>query len=195
MLGRVIEVVSGQSFDQYLQEHIFTPLDMPDTSFLVPKAKHDRVATIYRAGDDGTLTALPKNYGSATFFSGGGGLFSTIRDYSRFAQMLLNGGELDGKRIVKRETIEMMTTNQIGPLLALGIIKYGLGFGLMMEPSLRGAKTPARSRYFWGGIYSTNFAVDRRRELVTVIMTQVLPTNHGGAERVMNLIVENAIVK
>ena len=104
----------GKSFDRYLQEQIFNPLDMHDTSFLVPEAKRDRVATIYRAGSAGRSLRCPKNYGSETFFSGGGGLFSTARDYTRFAQMLLNGGELDGARILKPETIAPMTTNQIG---------------------------------------------------------------------------------
>ena len=131
VLGRVIEVVSGQSFDKYLQEHIFTPLDMHDTFFSVPEAKRDRVATIYRAGDKGALEALPRRYGSETFFSGGGGLFSTARDYTRFAQMLWNGGTLDGTRILKPETIATMTTNQIGKHLAF-MMKYGLGFGLML---------------------------------------------------------------
>lgn len=194
VLARVIEVVSGESFDQYLEKRVFRPLDMRDTSFLVPSAKRDRVATIYRAGLNDSLTPLPKIYGSATFFSGGGGLFSTARDYSRFAQMLLNKGEFEGQRIVKPGTIEKMTTNQIGSLTAFGLLKYGLGFGLIPEPTFRGRK-PAISRYFWGGIYSTNFSNDPRQDLLTIIMTQVLPTNHGGAERVLNMVVGNAIVK
>src|SRR5262249_55202258 len=109
VLGRLIEVVSGQGFDAFLQARILTPLDMRDTSFLVPEGKRDRVATIYRAGEGAGLTPLPKRYGSKTFFSGGGGLFSTARDYTRFAQMLLNGGELDGVRLLKPETIAQMT--------------------------------------------------------------------------------------
>ncbi len=153
VLGRVIEVVSGQGFDRYLQERIFQPLAMCDTFFLVPETKRERVATIYRSGDGGTLTPLPKRYGSATFFSGGGGLFSTARDYTRFAQMMLNGGELDGKRILKPETIAMMTTNQIGErnarIAAIFLGKYGLGFGLMMTPAKAGS-TPVLHRYYWG---------------------------------------------
>jgi CubicO group peptidase (beta-lactamase class C family) len=87
VLGRVIEVVSGRPFDQYLRECVLQPLDMPDTSFFVPMAKRDRVATIYRTGLlGGPLIALPRSFGSETFFSGGGGLFSTARDYARFAQ-------------------------------------------------------------------------------------------------------------
>ena len=192
VLGGVIEVVSGERFDRYLEVHIFTPLDMPDTSFLVPESKRARVATIYRAEGEKPLAAEPKRFGSATFFSGGGGLFSSIRDYTRFAQMLANGGELDGRRIVKPETITAMTTNQIGKFMAFGVVKYGLGFGLLFAPGASGGK-PALDRYFWGGLYSTSFWVDPRHDLVAVLMTQVLPTNHGGAERVLSRVLEKSI--
>jgi CubicO group peptidase (beta-lactamase class C family) len=192
VLGRVIEIVSGQSLDQFLHERIFTPLDMVDTAFFVPAAKRDRVATIYRAVG-GTLTARPKRFGSETFFSGGGGLFSTTRDYSRFAQMLQNGGELDGHRIVKPETIAMMTTNQIGKLTAL-MGKYGLGFGLAMSGRTQDGK-PVLARYFWGGYYSTNFWIDPRHDVVAVIMTQVLPTNYGDSNGVFRGKVDAAIQK
>ncbi len=192
VLGRVIEVVSGQGLDKYLQEHILTPLDMRDTAFFVPHARRDRVATIYRS-EGGALTALPKNYGSETFFSGGGGLCSTARDYTRFAQMLLNGGVLDGIRILKPETIAMMTTNQIGKLSAF-TVKYGLGFGLVLTRGPDDGK-PVLDRYFWGGYYSTNFWIDPRHDLVAVIMTQVLPTNHGGSEELFRRAVDAAVRK
>jgi CubicO group peptidase (beta-lactamase class C family) len=191
VLGRLIEIVSGQSFDQFLQARIFTPLDMGETFFFVPADKRDRVATIYRAVG-GALTAIPKKYGSETFFSGGGGLFSTIRDYTRFAQMLQNGGELDGNRIVKPETIAMMTTNQIGKLTAF-TAKYGLGFGLAMTGGPDGK--PVLGRYFWGGYYSTNFWIDPRHDLVAVIMTQVLPTNRGDSDGLLRRGLEAAIRK
>jgi CubicO group peptidase (beta-lactamase class C family) len=167
---------------------------MRDTGFVVPEAKRDRVATIYRGGGQDGLTALPKNYGSATFFSGGGGLFSTVRDYSRFAQMLQGGGELQGTRILKPETIRQITTNQIGKLSAMGVLKYGLGFGLELAPA-KDRAAPVLKRYFWGGLYSTNFWVDPEHDLVAVIMTQVLPTGYGGAERVFRRAVNAALVK
>jgi len=192
VLGRVIEVVSGQGLDKYLQEHILTPLVMRDTAFFVPHARRDRVATIYRS-EGGALTALPKNYGSETFFSGGGGLCSTARDYTRFAQMLLNGGVLDGIRILKPETIAMMTTNQIGKLSAF-TVRYGLGFGLVLTQGPDDGK-PVLDRYFWGGYYSTNFWIDPRHDLVAVIMTQVLPTNHGGSEELFRRAVDAAVRK
>ncbi len=196
VLGRVVEVVSGKGLDPYLQERILQPLDLHDTFFFVPEEKRERVATIYRSGDGGTLTPIPKNYGSTTFFSGGGGLFSTARDYTRFAQMMLNGGELDGVRILKPETIAMMTTNQLGDkdarIAGIPLGKYGLGFGLMMSPAKAG-EPPVLNRYYWGGFFSTNFWIDPRHDLVAVIMTQVLPTNHGGAHEVFRRAVDSAI--
>ena len=194
VLGRLIEVVSGQSFDKYLEERILKPLDMHDTFFQVPESKRDRLATIYRADATGKLSPIPRNFGSATFFSGGGGLFSTARDYARFAQMLDNGGELEGARIIKRETISEMTINQIDKLSAFGVMKYGLGFGLVQTAD-RGSGKPILNRYLWGGFYSTNFWIDPRNDLVAVIMTQVLPTNYGGAERVFQAVVNSAIEK
>lgn len=193
VLGRVVEVASGQPFDQYLQEHILGPLNMVDTSFLVPESKRDRVATIYLANVlSGKLRPAPRSYGSATFPSGGGGLFSTVRDYTRFAQMLLNGGTLDGARILKTETLARMTTNQIDGHTAFGMFKYGLGFGLEMARE-EGGDQPVMSRFFWGGLFSTNFWVDPRHDVVAVILTQVLPTNHGGAVLVLRRAVDSAI--
>jgi CubicO group peptidase (beta-lactamase class C family) len=195
VLGRVIEVASGRPLDQYLRDEIFTPLNMPDTSFWVPEAKRDRVATIYRTGVlGGPLIPLPRTFGSETFFSGGGGLFSTARDYARFAQMLLNGGELEGVRILKAESIAAMTSNQIGELSALGLYKYGLGFGLEMSPGREGGKAEL-ANYFWAGFFSTNFWVDPRKDLIGVMMTQILPTNHGNSQRVLRLGIDRTIEK
>ena len=203
VLGRVVEVVSGESFDHYLQEHILKPLDMVDTFFLVPEAKRDRVATLYLAGLLGKLAPLPADYGSATFFSGGGGLFSTARDYSRFGQMLLEGGTLEGRRILRPETIEAMTTNQIGDgddgdpghRGARGYevrpgVRPGAGAGVRIR-----RHRPLLGRYFWGGVFSTNFWVDPQHEIVAVILTQVLPFNHGGTALVFRGVVDAAIEK
>jgi CubicO group peptidase (beta-lactamase class C family) len=192
VLGRLVEVVSGQTFDEYLQEHICKPLDMQDTFFFVPESKRDRMATIYRAPAGAALSPLPKNYGVATYFAGSGGLFSTARDYTRFAQMILEGGALGGKRILRPETIRAMTTNQVGDLtLALGDgprlqgMKYGLGFGLEMAPAA-GAVAPAPSarRFFWGGAFSTRFWIDPEHDMVSVFLTQVLPTSATAASLV-----------
>ena len=199
VLGRLVEVVSGQKFNQYFQVHIFKPLDMHDTSFVVPAEKRDRVATLYLAAPGEKLAPLPKSYGSATYFSGGGGLFSTACDYARFAQMLLAGGELEGQRIVRPETIRAMTTNQIGELTTsiAGItsvsgMKYGLGFGLEQAQGSNGS-APALGRYFWGGAFSTSFWIDPQHEVVAVLLTQVLPFNHGDVAGVFRGVVDPAI--
>jgi CubicO group peptidase (beta-lactamase class C family) len=165
---------------------------MYDTAFLVPESKRERVATIYRAEAAGKLSALPRNFGSATFFSGGGGLFSTARDYARFAQMLANRGELEGARILKPDTISEMTTNQIGKQSAFVVMKYGLGFGLFQTAGLRGER-PVLHRYGWGGYYSTQFWIDPRNDTTGVLMTQVLPTYASGADKVFLSVVSSAI--
>ena len=175
VLGRVIEVISGKSLDAFFQEKIFQPLDLRDTSFYVPESKRDRLATIYRATLDKGLTPLPEDRGSKTFFAGGRGLFSTARDYTRFAQMLLNGGALDGVRMLKPETVAAMTSNQIGLRTAMGSMKYGLGFGLDLRRGSDGGAAVLH-RYFWDGAYSTSFSVDPRRGVVAVAMTQVVPS-------------------
>lgn len=192
VLGRVVEVASGRRLDQYLQERIFTPLDMRDTSYHVPEDKRGRVATIYDAGEDGALSPLPREYGSETYFGGGAGLFSTARDYARFAQMMLNGGVLEGRRILEPSTVDAMTTNQIGDLWSFGERKYGLGFGLAQASGPDGG-APVLERYFAGGSYSTNLWVFPRRDLILVLMEQVSPTNHGGADLVFYRVVNAAI--
>jgi CubicO group peptidase (beta-lactamase class C family) len=110
--------------------------------------------------------------------------------------MLLNGGALDGARILKTETIAKMTTNQIGDndakIAGISVGKYGLGFGLMLTPA-KGSDKPVLNRYYWGGFFSTNFWIDPRRGLVAVIMTQVLPTNHGDADDVFRRVVDGAV--
>jgi CubicO group peptidase (beta-lactamase class C family) len=194
VLGYLIEVVSGQTLDRFLRDRIFAPLDMRDTFFFVPESKRDRVATVYSTGGTASdpLIARPRTFGSATYFSGGGGLFSTARDYSRFSQMLLNGGEFEGKRFVKRDTLTLMTSNQIGDQMAFGVMKYGLGFGLMIE-STPGAAEPVLDSFFWAGAYSTNFWVDPRRDIIGVVMTQVLPVTRDTqiVHDIVNKSVEN----
>jgi CubicO group peptidase (beta-lactamase class C family) len=194
VLAHVVEVVSGRNFDTYLQQQIFAPLDMRDTTFLVPQDKRERVATIYDAGEGGTLAPLPKEYGSATYFGGGTGLYSTARDYARFVLMLRNGGALYDVRVLEPATVAAMTINQIGKHFASPERKYGFGLGLAFSAGRDGAE-PLLERYYGGGVYSTNFWVIPRRDLVLVLMTQISPTNHGGADRVFYQVVNTAIEK
>ena len=161
VLGRVVEVVSGKSLDVYFEERIFKPLDMVDTAFYVPASKVGRFATNYGPGLIVIDNPAKSPYLTPPkFFSGGGGLVSTARDYTRFCQMLLNGGELRGTRLLKHETVQMMTHNQL-PREALPMampvgtrsdngLGFGLGFAVRMALNPDIPTSPV-GEYFWGG--------------------------------------------
>jgi CubicO group peptidase (beta-lactamase class C family) len=181
VLGRLVEVLSGQSFDVFLRERIFEPLGMNDTGFVVPASKSDRVAPTYgHSGQDRTLgpgdtsiCELPP-----TLFSGGAGLRSTAQDYARFAQMLLNGGELDGARILGRKTIEMMTVDHLEEGMPTGFLSpgwsFGLGFTVKTEAGMDGLPSSV-GEYNWIGIQGTSFWVDPEEDLIGVFMIQIRP--------------------
>jgi len=178
-LGRIVEITSGMTFDQFLQERIFAPLQMGDTSFVVPDDKLPRVVTLYERTDDGKLErqdATPAWLDSKTLFSGGGGLYSTTHDYMRFAQMLLNRGELDGERILGTRTVELMASNHVGDLYGPAANRAeGLGFGLTVEVVLDPVLANTRrgeGSFSWGGAFGTYFWVDPYNDLVAVMMIQ-----------------------
>lgn len=185
--GKLIEKLSGTSLDAFFSKRIFEPLAMSDTGFFVPAAKLDRFATNYGPKQGGGLAvvdAAAKSpfLQSPAFFSGGGGLVSTLDDYLRFAQMMLNGGELDGKRILKPETVAMMTKNQLDPKLvpiSLGFLplpRTGFGLGVAVKVSASPAESQGSiGEYMWAGAASTQFFVAPRERLIGVIMTQYLP--------------------
>ena len=176
--GYLVEVLSGQPFDQFLQERIFDPLGMVDTGFHVPAEKADRFAEVYGYQEDGSLIAQEGFGGSrsylepAVFFSGGGGLVSTPLDYMRFCQMVLNGGELDGVRILSPLTVELMHRNQLPR--ELGEMSPGTGFGLdfavVADPVA--ADGISKGEYYWGGAAGTWFWIDPKEDLVFVGMIQ-----------------------
>jgi CubicO group peptidase (beta-lactamase class C family) len=194
VLGRLVEVVSGRTLDEFFRERIFKPLRMNDTHFLLPKEKHPRLAALYTPGKDQTIRRVgddPVKAGglaySATFptkggayFSGGAGLVSTAGDYLRFLQMLLNGGELDGIRLLRAETVARMTRNQIGdfkvPFSGHGD-GFGLGVGVLTERG-RGSDPAGVGTYSWGGIFYTYFWADPERKLIGILMTQTFPFDH-----------------
>ena len=177
VLGRVIEVVSGQPFDQFLQSRLFGPLHMVDSGFSVPADKLDRLVAVPGAQPrpllDGDVATRQ------TFFSGGGGIVSTVPDFLRFCQMLLNGGELDGARILKPETVRLMTTNSLppdihlagheaGPVFGTG---WGLGFAVRTNPDF--SLIPgAVGSFNWQGSWGTFFSVDPVQKLILVMMMQ-----------------------
>ena len=185
VLGRVIEIVSGQSLDQFFTERVFGPLDMKDTVFWASGERANRLASLYRPAANGTLQPhaierLPFTQ-PPTLLEGGVGLLSTVRDYSRFAQMVLNQGTLGGYQLLKPETIAMMTSNRIpDALLPLfgreNGYGWGLGFCIAMDPTL--FRYPiGEGVFWWDGSAGTRFFIDPRQKLITVIMAQVSPAN------------------
>ena len=191
--GRLVEVLSGMSFYEFLRTRIFEPLDMSDTYFTLPAEKLPRLAQLYapkgvqgnnffaRASGPGLDVANPavsRGYVEGTKFeSGGGGLVSTTRDYLRFSQMLLNGGELDGVRLLSPKTIELMTTNHLGDI-PMGFNRtgagFGLGFGLILNPGDVGEVSSA-GEYNWGGAAGTRFWIDPQENLIGIFMVQSIP--------------------
>jgi len=202
VLGRVVEVASGQSLDKFFAERIFEPLGMVDTAFYVPSEKIDRFATNYGPNPQGGLQPIdiPKTSRYTempTLFSGGGGLVSTASDYMRFCLMLLNKGQFGGKRLLKAETVEMMTKNQL-PEQAYPIgngdragVGFGLGFSVRVESS-NGDSSSRLGEYGWGGMASTHFWISPNDEIAVVALTQHIPYL-GQAENALKPIIYEAI--
>jgi CubicO group peptidase (beta-lactamase class C family) len=185
VLARLVEVVSGQSFDEFLAQRIFKPLDMRDTGFFVPPDKQARFAAVQGPEDDQLkVIEIPVTTGflhRPTLFSGGGGLVSTARDYMRFCQMIAAGGELDGKRLLRRETLQMMTTNQLPkeayPISLGGFsipgVGFGLGFSVQVEPGLLSAARVGE--YGWSGLASTTFWISPKDDVSVIVLQQFMP--------------------
>jgi CubicO group peptidase (beta-lactamase class C family) len=183
ILGRLVEVLSGKPLDVFLKERIFDPLGMKDSYFYLPDDKKDRLVTLYEKPTlDSKLVVSTQNTnqnfpiaGYKRYFSGGAGLVGTIEDYGRFCLMLLNGGEFNGRRILGRKTIELMTTNQIGDLTVWDSgDKFGLGFEIMTEQGA--ALIPGSVGSFkWGGIYSTDYLIDPKEDMICLVYTNVFP--------------------
>jgi CubicO group peptidase (beta-lactamase class C family) len=182
VLGRLIEVITGQSLDVFLRERIFAKLGMEDTHFYVPISKVSRLATHYRWGANQKIeVADPASSESRwvrephIYFAGAGGLVSTTSDYYRFLQLMLNGGEMDGVRLLGRKTVELMTTNHTGrfPIFLNGPgFGFGLGFYVVTDVGATGIPG-SLGKYGWGGAYGTNFWVDPAEGMIGIIMTQV----------------------
>ena len=181
VLGYLVEVISGQSFDVFLKEKIFEPLGMKDTGFHVPEEQLHRFAANYAPAEDGKIKLIDDPATSVfskprTFFSGGGGLASTTADYIRFSQMLLNKGELDGARLLGRKAIELMTMNHLGKEShpfedpARG---FGLGFSVAMDVA-KSRSLGSVGTFGWGGAAATTFWVDPQEEIIGLFMTQLM---------------------
>ena len=188
ILGAIIEVASGQPLDVFLRTRIFEPLQMQDTHFFLPADKRERLAAVYsirdgkivRAPDEGTMQSQGQYVdGPRKSFSGGAGLLSTATDYARFLQAMLNGGELDGARILSRKTVELMTTDHLHGLEFRPGEGFGLGFSVVKDVGERGIPG-SLGEYGWGGAYHSTYWVDPVEDMVVVYFTQLLPS--GGLD-------------
>ena len=210
ILGYLVEQISGQTLDQYFADHILEPLGMVDTAFHVPETKRSRFAANY-SFHEGGLRLIDNPADSPylkppTFRSGGGGLISTCADYFRFAQMLLNKGEIDGVRILGRKTVELMTANHMpnnGDLSSMGMPVFsetpydGIGFGLGVSVMLDPAKAQilgSPGEYAWGGAASTAFWVDPVEEQIVIFLTQLMPSSSYPIRRELRVLSYGAIV-
>jgi len=181
LLGRLVEVVSGQTLGDHLQEHIFTPLGMTDTGFTVPTAHLSRMAEPFAHDPDGGVPMAVTDFRQpGRMEGGGGGLVSTARDYARFLQFMLNRGALDGVRLLGPRTVDYMTADHLGAIPAAqgasaGLLAPGHGFGLgfAVRTAAGIAPTPGSvGMYYWGGIAGTSFFVDPAEDLFAILMLQ-----------------------
>ena len=201
VLGRLVEVLSGTTFDEFLRTRLFEPLGMVDTFFYIPGAKADRLAALYApsaAGGldevEGTIEGNHLIYSATystgehrSYFAGGAGLSSTVQDYARFLQMLLNDGELDGVRILSPVTVDLMTRDHIGDVPAGSVVQpgsagFGLGFAIRGDPGADG-EIGSEGAYYWSGFFNTTFWVDPKEQLLGILLTQVFPSTSDIQER------------
>jgi len=205
--ARLVEVLSGEPFDEYLRRHLFEPLGMVDTGFVVPQEKLDRFAACYQRGPRRELRLQDDPHTSPYLekpkcLSGGGGLVSTAADYLRFCLMLRGGGELDGARILGRKTLEYMTRNHLPDdhdlaHLSVGLfsesyydgVGFGLGFSVCTDP-VKSQVLDSVGQYAWGGAASTAFWIDPDEDLIAIFLTQFMPSQtfnfRGQLKQILN---------
>ncbi len=209
VLGRVVEVVSGQPLDRFFQERIFKPLNMVDTGFAVPQDQLHRFAALYERTEEKSLSLLEAPGDSTLIdtvetFSGGGGLVSTLGDYFRFAEMMRRKGELDGVRLLGRKTVEYMTCNHLpGDLADMGQPVFtetsyeGIGFGLGVSVMLNPAKAKVMGspgEYAWGGYASTAFWIDPQEDMTVIFLTQLIPSSAYQIRRQLRVLTYQALI-
>ncbi len=209
VLGHLVAVISGMPFERFLHERVIGPLGMIDTGFHLPAEKLSRFAANYAATAEGGLHLIDdpqqSRYGAPrAICSGGGGLVSTIGDYLRFCQMMLNQGELDGVRLLGRKTVALMTANHLGgDMASMGQprfsessyagIGFGLGFSVMLDPAqAQILGTPGE--YAWGGAASTAFWIDPAEAMVVILMTQLMPSSSYPIRRELRVLTYQAVV-
>ena len=195
----LVEKISGKSIDDFLRERIFEPLGMTDTYYYVPREKVERMASVYRPDGDGKIELLvsPAYVEPTRMFRGIAGLAGTAADYYRFAQMIANGGELDGTRLLGRMTVDNMISNHIGADRPVYIRGGGYGFGLGFGVLTNSAQAPdalSIGSYTWGGAYGTLYWADPVEDLIGILMIQIRPYNHLSIRPLFSNVVTQAVV-
>jgi len=180
VLGYLIEVVSGMSFDQYLRKHLFDPLGMNDTWFYLPSEKADRLVSVQQKNEKGEWVRYPATFydpdypikGAKSFFSGGAGLSSTAKDYAIFLQMYLNGGELNGVRILSRTTVQTILSNQTGDIYGGTEKFFGLAFSVITQKGEEKGGNSSAGTFEWGGYFNTQYFADPKEKIIGILMKQ-----------------------
>ena len=180
VLGYLIEVVSGMSFDQYLRKHLFDPLGMNDTWFYLPSEKADRLVSVQQKNEKGEWVRYPTTFydpdypikGAKSFFSGGAGLSSTAKDYAIFLQMYLNGGELNGVRILSRTTVQTILSNQTGDIYGGTEKFFGLAFSVITQKGEEKGGNSSAGTFEWGGYFNTQYFADPKEKIIGILMKQ-----------------------
>jgi CubicO group peptidase (beta-lactamase class C family) len=201
VLGYFIEVVSGMPFDVFLKTRLFDPLGMFDTGFYLPDDKAKRLVTVQKPGESGWIPYPVTFYdpaypvkGAKTFFSGGAGLCSTVKDYATFLQMYLNGGELNGVRILSRKTIETIMGNPFANLWEGKGEHYGLAFGVLEQKTQDMGGQGSAGTFYWGGYFNTQYFADPKEGLIGLIFKQTQDTRKDDTGWKFKILVESAII-
>lgn len=205
VLGYLVERVSGQSLDEYFKKNIFEPLGMEDTDFECPDDKLSRLASLYEYNQSGKPKLMKVPSLDVKMMSGGGGLFSTMSDYYKFASMLLNQGEMNGERIIGRKTLQYMTSNHLPngkdltemsesafsetPYAGVG---FGLGFSVMLDP-LKSQTLSDIGEFGWGGMASTVFFINPKEDMLVIFLTQLVPSSTYQVRRELRSLVYSAL--
>jgi CubicO group peptidase (beta-lactamase class C family) len=209
VLGLLVEVISGQTLDGFMQDRILMPLAMRDTGFALPGAKADRLTALYECTDDDNLhlRETPQNspmIDAVETFSGGGGLVSTLADYFRFTELLRRKGEFERVRLLGRKTVEYMTQNHLpGDLADMGQptfnettfegIGFGLGFSVMIDPA-RARVIGSPGEFAWGGYASTAFWIDPQEDMTVIFLTQLIPSSAYPIRRELRVLTYQALI-
>ena len=197
-VAALVEKISGKTPDEFIRERIFEPLGIRDTYYNIPKEKVNRVAAVYTPDKDGkiVLRRKPEFHEPTAYFSGVAGLNGTAADYFRFCQMVLNGGEYEGHRLLGRMTVDMMITNQIGagkPVYIRGAgYGFGLGYGILTDPS-KAPDALSIGTFTWGGADGTLFWIDPVEDLIGIMMIQINPYSHFNIRPLFSVVVSQAI--